>query len=174
MHRSATVVLVEMRLIGYMLLRSNTPALTCSSVESTLSERPAPVSVQSSGVRCCHCMQAIKCHMALCQGGAEVPVVEAESQLHLAELLLDHTHDVYEARQHLERAVCCSISVSWLAYHVNTTANFNRTQLETLVQGKQQAGFPQTCYMQNLLMFLKGHSSSFLSLSPWSMHLCSE
>lgn len=34
-----------------------------------------------------------------------MPVVEARSQLALAKLLLQHTHNAAEARSHLERAV---------------------------------------------------------------------
>ncbi|CAL8469751.1 g9293 [Coccomyxa elongata] len=52
-----------------------------------------------------HYLQAIKCHTALCLGGKEVPVVEARSQLALAKLLLQHTHNAAEARSHLERAL---------------------------------------------------------------------
>lgn len=53
--------------------------------------------------------QALKCHTALCMGGKEVPIVEARSRLALAKLLLQHTHNAVDARQHLERAVCiCS------------------------------------------------------------------
>lgn len=49
--------------------------------------------------------QALKCHTALCMGGKEVPIVEARSRLALAKLLLQHTHNAGDARQHLERAV---------------------------------------------------------------------
>ena len=37
--------------------------------------------------------------------GRQLPAAEATARLELATLLLSHTHNVTEARQHLERAV---------------------------------------------------------------------
>lgn len=51
-------------------------------------------------------VQAIKCHTALCSGGKQLPSIEVQSQIALARLLIAHTHNVHEARQRLERAVC--------------------------------------------------------------------
>lgn len=66
--------------------------------------------------------QALKCHTALCMGGTEVPLVEARSQLSLSRLLLQHTHNAGDARQHLERAVCAVIS-DLIGLHVNLHAS---------------------------------------------------
>ena len=54
-----------------------------------------------------HSMQAIKCFLAVLHaaGGRQLPAAEASVRLQLATLLLDHTHNVAEARQHLEQAV---------------------------------------------------------------------
>ena len=56
-------------------------------------------------------MQAVKCHLALCASGSEVPMVEARSQLALGKLILQHTHNPQDACEHFARAVrlryCC-------------------------------------------------------------------
>ena len=51
--------------------------------------------------------QAIKCFEAVVQAGVgtQPPAAQAAARLALARLLLAHTHNVAEARQHLERAV---------------------------------------------------------------------
>ena len=53
----------------------------------------------------CSGVQAIRCYIALLSSKAEVPMVEARSHLALAKLLLEHTTDIQDARQHLVRAV---------------------------------------------------------------------
>ncbi len=54
--------------------------------------------------------QAIKCFEAVVQAGVgtQPPAAQAAARLALARLLLAHTHNVAEARQHLERAVRCA------------------------------------------------------------------
>ncbi len=50
-------------------------------------------------------LEAIKClHAAL--ASKEAPQVEVAIRVRLALLLMHHTHNLHEARQHLERAVC--------------------------------------------------------------------
>eukprot|EP00884_Botryococcus_braunii_P000287 jgi/Botrbrau1/10259/Bobra.0140s0013.3 len=49
-------------------------------------------------------VEAVKCYEALCGNGSEGPTVEALVRLELAEMLLQHTFNLHEARQHLERA----------------------------------------------------------------------
>ena len=56
-------------------------------------------------------VQAIKCCTAACLS-PELPEVEARSLLHLAKLLLRHTRNASQARQHLHKAV--RRTVSWL------------------------------------------------------------
>ncbi len=50
-------------------------------------------------------MQAVKCHLALCASGNEVPIVEARSHLALCKLILQHTHNPQDACEHIARAV---------------------------------------------------------------------
>lgn len=52
-------------------------------------------------------LQAIKCYETVLQAaaGRQLPAAEATLRLELASLLLAHTHNVTEARQHLEKAV---------------------------------------------------------------------
>ncbi len=58
--------------------------------------------------------QAIKCFEAVVQAGVgtQPPAAQAAARLALARLLLAHTHNVAEARQHLERAVRAGSYVS--------------------------------------------------------------
>ena len=49
--------------------------------------------------------QAIKCYTAVCQSKHELPVVEAQANVRLGWLLLDHSHNVLEAQQALSKAV---------------------------------------------------------------------
>lgn len=50
---------------------------------------------------------AARCYEAVLQAGGQLPQAEATTRLRLARLLLKHTHNVHEARDHLERAVRC-------------------------------------------------------------------
>ena len=50
---------------------------------------------------------AARCYEAVLADGGALPQVEAVARLRLARLLLRHTHNVHEARQHLERTVRC-------------------------------------------------------------------
>ena len=53
---------------------------------------------------------AARCYEAVLQAGGQLPQAEATTRLRLARLLLKHTHNVHEARDHLERAVRCDPS----------------------------------------------------------------
>jgi MAternally affected uncoordination len=48
---------------------------------------------------------AARCYEAVLKAGGQLPQAEASTRLRLARLLLEHTHNVHEARGHLERAV---------------------------------------------------------------------
>jgi Cohesin loading factor len=50
---------------------------------------------------------AARCYEAVLKVGRQLPQAEATTRLRLALLLLQHTHNVHEARDHLERAVRC-------------------------------------------------------------------
>lgn len=50
--------------------------------------------------------KAIKCLEAICQSRVSfLPIIEAKTRLHVATLLLRHTHNLNQAKAHLERAV---------------------------------------------------------------------
>jgi hypothetical protein len=52
-----------------------------------------------------HPLQAIKCYVALLNQSL-MPPDEAAALLKLGHLLMEHTHNVQEAKQHLQKAVC--------------------------------------------------------------------
>lgn len=52
-----------------------------------------------------HPLQAIKCYVALLNQSL-MPTDEAAALLKLGHLLMEHTHNVQEAKQHLQKAVC--------------------------------------------------------------------
>ena len=54
---------------------------------------------------------AARCYEAVLKAGGQLPQAEAQTRLRLARLLLRHTHNVHEARSHLERAVRCCRSM---------------------------------------------------------------
>lgn len=51
---------------------------------------------------------AAKCYEAVLHSGGQLPQAEGATRLHLARLLLQHTHNVHEARKYLDGAVRCS------------------------------------------------------------------
>jgi hypothetical protein len=59
-----------------------------------------------------HCLQAIKCWVAML-GASMLPSDEAGVRLNLARLLLEHTLNVGDAKQHLQKAVraCACVGV---------------------------------------------------------------
>lgn len=60
--------------------------------------------------------KAIKCLEAVCQSQVPfLPIIEVKTRLRVATLLLKHTHNVNQAKAHLERAVCNSF---FLAYSI--------------------------------------------------------
>ena len=93
-------------------------------------------------------VQAIECLEAALHSKSALPAAEAAIRLQLSQLLLAHTHNVHEARQHLERAVC-SIGI----------ATFNPVIFETCAAVHKPictcAAYLQVCYM-----FYKGSSAA--------------
>lgn len=51
-----------------------------------------------------HFLKAIQCYTAIL-GQSLLPADEATARLQLAQLLLEHTHNVSDAKQHLQKAV---------------------------------------------------------------------
>lgn len=74
---------------------------TSKEVHSTLAA--LAVRFTASG----HSMPAIKCYVAML-GHSMLPSDEAAVRLNLARLLLEHTLNMQEAKQHLQKAVCHS------------------------------------------------------------------
>lgn len=73
-----------------------------------------------------HPLQAIKCYVALLSQSL-MPTDEAATLLKLGQLLMEHTHNVQEAKQHLQKVVCprplaVSILVLQHIQHVLTVA----------------------------------------------------
>jgi MAternally-affected-uncoordination protein len=56
-----------------------------------------------------HFLQAIKCYTAIL-GQSLLPADEATARVQLAQLLLEHTHNVHDAKQHLQKAVSITSS----------------------------------------------------------------
>ena len=57
-------------------------------------------------------LQAVKCLEAICCSSAPMPVAAARNRLWLAQVLLQHTQNIPEATQHLQKAVRASAFVA--------------------------------------------------------------
>jgi hypothetical protein len=71
---------------------------TAAEVQGTLQVLASRLAVDG------HFLQAIKCYTAIL-GQSLLPADEATARLQLAQLLLEHTHNVSDAKQHLQKAV---------------------------------------------------------------------
>ena len=56
--------------------------------------------------------QAVKCLEAVCRSSVPMPVSAARNRLWLAQVLLQHTQNIPEATQHLQKAVSASAFVA--------------------------------------------------------------
>lgn len=62
--------------------------------------------------------QAVKCLEAICRSSAPMPVSAARHRLWLAQVLLQHTQNIPEATQHLQKAVRADAFVATCKQHV--------------------------------------------------------